>query len=216
MLSKSLSEGEDEDDGPLSLSPKLRSTHRTKPKSTSTPGTPHARSIGRSHVLGADSVFISGTIRATSNTLPTSPAALLQTTSDSEQKVSRRFVNKKKKQQPQPVSPQMRILARVKSDPSRPRKGLDETAEEEEEEELKTPTQRDVSADGHVQDGDIYGTKIGRLQELVKELKTSFPAEQDLLAGVETGLAGSKEEEADPRARPPREGDPLVHVFIDQ
>ena len=93
---------------------------------------------------------------------------------------------------------------------------MGETEEEEEEEELKTPTQRDINAGRPALGGDIHGSKMGGLQELVKELKRSFPAEQDLLADVEAGLGGSKKEEADPRGRPPREGDPLVHVFIDQ
>ena len=218
-LFKSVSEGEDEDDG-LSLSSKPRSTCRTKPKSKSTPGTPHPRSSGRLHVLGVDGAAISGKMRATSSTLPTSPAALSRNTtatSDSEPKASRRLVKKKKKQQDQLVSPPTRILARVKSAPSSPRNRDNETEEEEEEEEeLKTPTQRDINAGRNVRGGDTHGSKMGRLQELAKELQRTFPAEQDLLVDVEAGLGASRVEEADPRGRPPREGDPLVHVFIDQ
>lgn len=79
-------------------------------------------------------------------------------------------------------------------------------------------------------------TKRARLQNLAKQLQGLFPQDKARLdhvlkwlekqkkekhkasesSGEERIVLDDEEEDLDPRGRPPRKGDPLVHVFIDQ
>jgi hypothetical protein len=79
-------------------------------------------------------------------------------------------------------------------------------------------------------------TKRARLQNLAKQLQGLFPQDKVRLdhvlkwlekqkkekhkasesSGEERIVLDDEEEDLDPRGRPPRKGDPLVHVFIDQ
>ena len=79
-------------------------------------------------------------------------------------------------------------------------------------------------------------TKRTRLQNLAKQLQGVFPQDKARLdhvlkslekqkkekhktpesSGEERVVLEDEEEDLDPRGRPPRKGDPLVHVFIDQ